>query len=92
MWPEVYVGRWVGLDPKWLAVDQKTGEYYTDATHLKLGESALDADIFIEMGRAISEVIGKLKLEILDYSESLPEPGIRGLSARSILKHFRFRD
>jgi transglutaminase-like putative cysteine protease len=69
MWSEVYVGEWVGLDAKWLAVDKKSGEYYTDATHIKLGDSALDERIFQEMGQAMSEVIGKLKLEVLEYNE-----------------------
>jgi hypothetical protein len=68
MWPEVYVGEWVGLDVKWLAVDKQSGEYYTDATHIKLGDSALAEEIFQEMGQAMSEIIGKLKLEVLDYS------------------------
>ena len=68
MWPEVYVGQWVSLDAKWLAKDNQSGEYYTDATHIKFGESALDENIFKEMVQAISEVIGKIKLEILDYS------------------------
>jgi len=67
MWPEVYVGEWVGLDAKWLAVDKQSGEYYTDATHIKMGDSALDEKIFQEMGQAMSEIIGKLKLEILDF-------------------------
>ena len=69
MWPEVYVGEWVGLDAKWLAVDKLSGEYYTDATHIKLGDSALDEGIFQEMGQAMSEVIGKLKLEVLEYTQ-----------------------
>lgn len=69
MWPEVYVGEWVGLDAKWLAVDKKSGEYYTDATHIKLGDSALDEGIFQDMGRAMSEIIGKMKLEVLEYKE-----------------------
>jgi len=69
MWPEVYVGRWVGLDAKWLAFDKKSGEYYTDATHLKFGRSALDENIFKEMAQAVSEIIGRLKLEIIDYSQ-----------------------
>lgn len=68
MWPEVFVGEWVGLDAKWLAVDRASGEYYTDATHIKLGDSALDEEIFREMGLAMSEVIGKLKLEVLEYT------------------------
>jgi hypothetical protein len=69
MWSEVYVGGWVGLDAKWLTVDKQSGEYYTDATHFKLGISALDEGIFQEMGQAMSEVIGKLKLEVMEYSE-----------------------
>jgi hypothetical protein len=69
MWPEVYVGEWVGLDAKWLAVDKRSGEYYTDATHIKLGDSALDEGIFHEMGKAMSEVIGNLKLDIIEYKE-----------------------
>lgn len=68
MWPEVYVGRWVDLDAKWLAIDGKTGEIYTDATHIKMGRSNLDENIFEEMVGAIAEIIGKLELEILDYS------------------------
>jgi hypothetical protein len=69
MWPEVYVGDWIALDSKWLAVDKQSGEYYTDATHIKLGDSALDEEIFKEMGQAMSEVIGKLKIEVLDYTK-----------------------
>ena len=67
MWPEVYVGRWISLDAKWLAVDKKSGEYYTDATHIKFGQSLLDHNIFKEMAQAIAEIVGKLKLEIIDY-------------------------
>ncbi|UCC38201.1 MAG: transglutaminase domain-containing protein [Candidatus Aminicenantes bacterium] len=67
MWPEVYVGRWIGLDAKWLAIDRKSGEHYTDATHLKFGRSALDENIFKEMAQAVSEIIGLLKLEIVDF-------------------------
>ena len=69
MWPEVYVGRWVGLDSKWLAVDEESGEYYTDATHIKFGRSLLDENIFKEMALAVSEIIGRLKLEIVDYHQ-----------------------
>ncbi len=67
MWPEVYVGRWVDLDAKWLATDERTGELYTDATHIKMGRSNLDENIFEEMVTAIAEIIGKLKLEIIDF-------------------------
>jgi hypothetical protein len=74
MWPEVYVGRWIGLDVKWIAVDEETGEYYTDATHLKFGRSSLDEKIFEEMVQAISEIIGNLKIEIIDYNQGKEAP------------------
>jgi hypothetical protein len=67
MWPEVYVGRWINLDAKWLATDEETGELYTDATHIKFGRSNLDENIFEEMISAIAEIIGKLDLEIIDF-------------------------
>jgi hypothetical protein len=69
MWPEVYVGQWVNLDAKWLAVDEKTGELYTDATHIKLGRSSLNEYIFEEMVKAVSGIIGKLEIEILDFQD-----------------------
>jgi hypothetical protein len=67
MWSEVFVGRWVDLDAKWLAEDEETGELYTDATHIKMGRSHLDENIFEEMVTAIAEIIGKLELEIIDF-------------------------
>jgi len=67
MWPEVFVGRWIGLDAKWLATDEESGEYYTDATHIKFGRSNLDENIFKEMAQAISEILGKLNIEVIDY-------------------------
>jgi transglutaminase-like putative cysteine protease len=69
MWSEIYVGRWIGLDSKWLAVDKKSGQYYTDATHLKFGRSVLDENIFKEMIQSVSAIIGQLKLEIIDYHQ-----------------------
>ena len=66
---EVYVGQWISLDPKWLAVDKKTGEYYTDATHIKFGHSVLDENIYKEMAQAVAEIIGQLKLEIIDFKK-----------------------
>ena len=69
MWPEVFVGDWVALDPKWLALDPETGEYFTDATHIKFGQSNLDENMYQELVTSISEIIGKLKLEVLKHSE-----------------------
>jgi hypothetical protein len=69
MWPEVYVGEWVDLDPKWLSIHQKSGEYYTDATHIKFGRTELDENILIEMALSASEIIGKLKIKIVEFSK-----------------------
>jgi hypothetical protein len=75
MWPEVFVGDWVALDPKWLARDAETGEYYTDATHIVFGRSNLDENMFQEMVASISEIMGSLELEVLEYSEEgVPPP------------------
>ncbi|NOR15000.1 MAG: hypothetical protein GQ544_04790 [Candidatus Aminicenantes bacterium] len=68
MWPEVYVGDWVSLDPKWLARDEDSGDYCTDATHIKFGHSYLDENMYQEILTSTSQIIGRLKLEILDYS------------------------
>ena len=67
MWPEVYVGKWINLDAKWLAIDEETGELYTDATRIKFGRSNLDEYIFEELTTAIAEIIGKLHLEIITF-------------------------
>lgn len=69
MWLEAYVGRWINLDPQFLSVDEASGEYYTDAAHLKFFRSNLGKNTFREMNRAIGGIIEKLKLEILDYGE-----------------------
>lgn len=67
MWPEVYVGEWIDLDPKWFCVDPKTGVYYTDATHIKFGRTELDENLFREMVLSASEIIGKLSIRIIKY-------------------------
>ncbi len=65
MWPEVFVGEWVALDPKWLARDPETQEYYTDATHIAFGTSDLDENMFREIITSVSDIIGKLKIEVI---------------------------
>lgn len=88
MWPEVYVGRWMNLDPKWPVMDPETGELLTDATHIKIGRSGLDEDIFNEMVRRVSDVIGKLRIEILDVGTERPSRSGKnsGSSQRSSLR------
>lgn len=67
MWLEVFVGRWIALDAQFLAHDLESGEFYTDATHLKFGRSRLDEDALKEITKAIGDIIGKIRLEIVDY-------------------------
>jgi len=67
MWPEVYVGEWIDLDPKWFRVDQRSGASYTDATHIKFGRTELDENLFTEMVLSASEIIGKLSIHIVKY-------------------------
>ncbi|UCD84394.1 MAG: transglutaminase domain-containing protein [Deltaproteobacteria bacterium] len=53
-WPEVYLGQWVAIDPT-------LGQFPADVTHIKLLEGELEK--WIE----IMKIIGKVKIEILDY-------------------------
>ena len=49
-WPEVYAGRWVGLDPSW-------NQMLNDATHIKLGDEDNESKAH--------NVIGKVRIKIL---------------------------
>lgn len=52
-WGEVYVGKWVAMDPTW-------GENFADATHLKFGLGDTES-----LG-TIGALFGSLKIEVLD--------------------------
>ncbi|MBN1273387.1 MAG: hypothetical protein JXB26_14055 [Candidatus Aminicenantes bacterium] len=67
MWPEIYAGKWLNLDPKWMVLDNGSGAYITDATHIKFGRSILDTDLFKEMARSVSDVIGRLELQVVEF-------------------------
>jgi len=54
-WPEVYVGRWVAMDPTF-------GQSVADATHIKL----LEGDL--EQQARLMQIIGKIKLSIRSVS------------------------
>jgi transglutaminase-like putative cysteine protease len=53
-WPEIYVGRWVAIDP---TLDQ----FPADATHVRLIEGGL------ERQAELARVIGKVNLEVLGF-------------------------
>ena len=53
-WPEVFVERWISLDPT-------LGEEIANATHVKLAEGGIEAQT------AIMRFIGNIKIEVLGY-------------------------
>ena len=53
-WPEVYVGRWIAIDPTF-------GQFPADATHIRLIEGGPDKYV------AIIKEVGRLKVEILEH-------------------------
>ena len=71
LWLEVYVGKWMSVDPQFFEKDEATGEYYTDATHLKFFWIDLGDNTVKVMNQFMSNIMGKLKIEILDYSEAI---------------------
>jgi|LQYC01.1.fsa_nt_gi Transglutaminase-like enzymes, putative cysteine proteases len=54
-WPEIYLGQWVAIDPTF-------NQFPADATHIRLVIGDLSDQI------KILSVVGKVKLEILEYS------------------------
>jgi hypothetical protein len=54
-WPEVYVGKWIAMDPT-------LGQLRADATHIKLLEGELDQQA------KLMQVIGKIKISVKSLS------------------------
>jgi transglutaminase-like putative cysteine protease len=53
-WPEVYVGRWIAIDPT-------LNQFPADATHIRLVEGGL------ERQSELVRLMGKISLEILGF-------------------------
>ena len=58
-WPEVYVGRWVQMDPTF-------GQTVADANHIQLGGSRLESDNLIEFAEGVFHTINRLEIVITD--------------------------
>lgn len=58
MWTEVFVGKWIPIDPA-------LGQTQVDATHIKLGETALNEETFLV--QQLLRHLNKLRLKIINY-------------------------
>lgn len=56
-WPEVYVGRWVQMDP---TLDQVVA----DANHIQLGGSVMESDNLIEFAEDVLHTLNQLEITI----------------------------
>lgn len=59
-WNEVYVGRWVEVDPTW-------GEETVDAGHLQISSAALDETSVARLSLASGKTMGSLELQIVAF-------------------------
>lgn len=58
-WPEVYVGRWVQMDPTF-------GQMVADANHIQLGGSRLESDNLMEFAEGVFQTINRLEIAITE--------------------------
>ena len=56
-WPEVYVGRWVQMDPS-------IGQDIADANHIQLGGSVLESNTMIEFTEGSFRTMNQLEINI----------------------------
>ena len=59
LWPEVYVGRWVQMDPT-------LGQLIADANHIQLGGSILESNTVIEFGKGVLQTLNQLEITIIE--------------------------
>ena len=62
-WTEVYVGRWVEMDPAW-------GEMTVDAGHLQVHSGSVDEQSFAQASLATGRTLGAISIEIEGYTTS----------------------
>ena len=58
-WAEVYVGRWVQMDPTW-------GQTIADANHIQLEGSTLESDSLVEFAEGIFRTLNQLEIAIVE--------------------------
>jgi len=58
-WPEVYVGRWIQMDPT-------LGQVIADANHIQLGGSILESDTLTELAESVFRTLNRLDIVIIE--------------------------
>jgi hypothetical protein len=60
-WPEVYVGRWVSMEPT-------LGQIQADATHIKFVSSPVETESALELGEGVLKTMNRLHIERVESS------------------------
>lgn len=64
MWTEIYLGD--QSQGEWLPLDATLSDSPTDATHIKIADSALnDADDLINITQKVTPILGRVKIDVL---------------------------
>ena len=58
-WPEVYVGKWVQMDPTF-------GQIIADANHIQLGGSTVESDNLMEFAEGVFRTLNQLEIAIVE--------------------------
>ena len=58
-WPEVYVGKWVQMDPTF-------GQTIADANHIQLGGSTVESDNLMEFAEGVFRTLNQLEIAIVE--------------------------
>ena len=58
-WPEVYVGKWVQMDPTF-------GQTIADANHIQLGGSTMESDNLMEFAEGVFRTLNQLEIAIVE--------------------------
>ncbi len=58
-WPEVYVGKWVAMEPT-------LGHIQADANHIQLAGSELESNSMLEFGEGVMRTLNQLEIEVLE--------------------------
>lgn len=58
-WPEVYVGKWISMEPT-------LGQIQADATHIQLAGGKLESESALEFGEGVLRTLNRLQIERIE--------------------------